>query len=757
MVLLVGLLANGGAIAQGGDAPRFVGAKHCAVCHAAEAEAWQGSHHAQAMRMPTPDAVKGDFADAMFRQGDELTTFRQHEGAYVIRTPDADGTVRDHPVAYTFGVEPLQQYLLPWKGGRLQAFGLAWDTRPKPQGGQRWYSLYPDRTLAPGDPLHWTGRDQTWNYQCADCHSTNLRKNFDVASDSYRTTYSDVNVACESCHGPGSRHLAWANRRTAGQVGDDDPAKGLVTALSASDRGQWTMTPATGIARREDGPPSAAVIDACGGCHARRSVIAADGTAATPFLDRFRPALLEPDLYFADGQIDGEVFEYGSFLQSRMYRAGVVCTNCHEPHTARLRAPDNTLCLQCHQAERFDVAAHHHHAPESTGAKCVACHMPTRTYMGVDVRHDHGFRVPRPDLTAQIGVPNTCNACHDRENAAWAAQAIASWFPDGRQTQTHFALALQAGRTGQADAERRLSVLIRDHTQPGIARATALGLYGAYAGTGAIGVLMAAANDADPLVRMAAPRALPPAAPPAMRRILFPLLKDPIRAVRIQAASALAGLDGPDVSPAVRGDLDAAIRDLVAAEDVNADRPESHMNLGLLALRMQDPARAEAAYRTALRLDPSFTPALINLADVERARGQDAQAMANLRKALHLQPDSPAANHAMGLALIRQHDLPGALQALRRSSELAPDNARYAYVLAVALSETGARAQAVSLLQEVRRRHPADRDVLMALIAWSRQAGANEQAMAYARDLLALDPGNADYRRLVRTLAQPAK
>ena len=350
--------------ARADDPAHFVGGETCAACHAAETARWKESHHAQAMQAATPATVLGDFADAKLNHFGVVTTFSRAGDKFMVRTDGPDGALHDYEIAYTFGVYPLQQYLIAMPGGRLQALGIAWDSRPKEQGGQRWFHLYPDQKLPAGDRLHWTGRDQTWNYMCADCHSTDLKKNYDLATNTYATTWTDVDVSCEACHGPGSRHVAWAQTHaTAGSNApglSDADRKGLTNWLKATDHGHWEMNPETGIAKRTE-PLASAELDACAACHSRRRVIAKDAQPGAPLLDSYAPADLEPGLYHADGQIDGEVFEYGSFVQSRMYHAGVTCSNCHEPHSLTLRAEGNALCGQCHMPAKFDTAEHHHH------------------------------------------------------------------------------------------------------------------------------------------------------------------------------------------------------------------------------------------------------------------------------------------------------------------------------------------------------------------------------------------------------------
>ncbi|MGO9005926.1 MAG: cytochrome c3 family protein [Beijerinckiaceae bacterium] len=744
------------ASARAEDAATFVGAEVCAGCHVAQARAWTPSHHAKAMQKASVANVLGDFTNATLTHHGVTTVFSRVGDAFMVRTEGPDGALRDYEIAYTFGVYPLQQYLIAFPGGRYQAFGIAWDSRPKDQGGQRWFHLYPNETIAPGDRLHWTGRDQTWNYQCAGCHSTDLKKNYDLAANAYATTWSEVNVACEACHGPGSRHIAWAKARAEARSSPEQAAPrvehmGLSPWLLPATKDLWRMNPETGTAQRT-ALPDGQELDVCAGCHARREAIAEDPPIGAAFLDSSLPAMLEPGLYHADGQIDGEVFEYGSFIQSRMYRAGVTCSDCHEPHGLALRAQGNELCTQCHLPVKFDTAAHHHHEPGSAGAQCVNCHMPAKTYMVVHDRRDHSLRVPRPDLTLAIGTPNACASCHAGNTAERAARAVADWFPGGRQTQSHYGVALNAGRIGAVDAEHQLDQLIADASQPAIARASALALLPHYATLQSEAAIKAAFVDPSPLVRAAAPRALSAKPSAAMIAAAAPLLSDPIRAVRIEAARALAGVDQRSLTAKQQTAFAAAYRELFAAEMIDADRPEAHLNLGLLETRRQRGPEAEAQYQTALRLDPSFVPALVNLADLDRMRDKDREGADLMRKAMALEPNNADVRHSLGLLLVRQKDFSEALVQLRQASELAPDNARYAYVYAVALNSTGAQGEAMKLLEQTHKRHPADRDVLLALISIARETGDLATALLHARELAALYPTDTQLRLLILDL-----
>ena len=405
-----------------GAADGYVGRSVCAGCHQTQAEQWSGSHHDLAMQPADESSVLGDFDDASLTQFGVTSTFYRKNGRFMVRTEGPDGKLHDYELSYTFGVEPLQQYLVEFPGGRLQALSLAWDTRPKEQGGQRWFHLYPDEKINHEDELHWTQASQNWNSMCAECHSTNLRKGYDAASRTFSTTWSEIDVSCEACHGPGSDHVRWARRESGWKA--LEAGKGLTVLLDERRGVQWTMNPETGNALRSQARSGDKEIELCARCHSRRSPISDGYVHGEPLLNHYLPRLLDEGMYHADGQIDDEVYVYGSFIQSRMYHAGVSCSDCHEPHSLSLRISGNGVCLQCHQAEKYEQAGHHFHEPDSEGASCAECHMPPKSYMVVDPRHDHSMRIPRPDLSAKLGTPNACNGCHQDRSPEWAAQQL---------------------------------------------------------------------------------------------------------------------------------------------------------------------------------------------------------------------------------------------------------------------------------------------------------------------------------------------
>jgi tetratricopeptide (TPR) repeat protein len=683
--------------------PTHVGSQACAACHTREMAAWRGSHHDLAMQEANERTVLGDFSGARFDYAGITSTFFRRDGAFFVNTDGPDGRLHDYAIQYTFGVTPLQQYLIALDGGRLQALSIAWDSRPKAQGGQRWFHLYPGERITHTDELHWTRRAQNWNHMCAECHSTGLAKNYNAGQRGYRTTWQEINVACEACHGPGSRHVAWAQGTRAGA----DDGKGLVARLDERRGMRWRINEQTGNAARSTPLGSHTEIEGCARCHSRRSQLFGDYRHG-PLMDTHLPVPLREDLYHADGQIQDEVYEYGSFLQSRMYQAGVTCSDCHDPHSLKTRAAGNTLCTQCHLDTKYDTDRHHFHRAGTQGSSCVDCHMPAKNYMVVDPRRDHSFRIPRPEQSARLGTPNACTGCHKERAPAWAAAQLRKWYGHDPQGLQDYAEALHAARGGAADADARLSGLLKAQDQPAIARATAAEELARRSGPGTFDALAAALTDVEPMVRVAALGALQ-GLPPAQRwQFAHPLLSDPTRAVRMQAGALLADVPAGQLPPQPRAALTGAINEYLTAQNNNADQPDAQVNLGILYGASGDAMRAEQAYRTAIELDPDWIPAYANLADLYREMNRDTEGERVLRTALARQPHAAALHHSLGLLKVRQKDMPAALAALRESVALAPDDARFGYVYAVALHSAGQTREAIRVADAALKRTPGD-------------------------------------------------
>jgi len=699
-------------------APAFVGRDKCASCHAEAAAAWRGSDHDRAMDVAADSTVLGDFGDAVFVDRGDTTRFYRREGRFFVRTEGPDGEPGAFEVTHVFGFDPLQQFLVPFPGGRLQALSVAWDAL---RG--EWFHLYPNQDIPAGDWLHWTRNAQNWNGMCAECHSTNLVKNYDAESRTYTTAWSEIDVSCEACHGPGSRHVAWAEMPPMARPAVEHYA---------------LVLPTSGISGREQ-------VELCAPCHSRRSELGDYDHTKPRLMDNVVPSLLDEGLYYADGQILEEVYVYGSFVQSKMYKNDVRCTNCHDAHSLKLVRDGNDLCLQCHQAEVYDRYEHHFHQQEyegkpSDGRLCVKCHMPERPYMVIDWRADHSFRPPRPDLTLEIGTPNACAqaGCHADQNAQWAAGHYRDWY--GRARKPHFGTVFAAARAGKAEAREPLIRLAGDALAPAIVRATSLSLLEAYPGDATTDAFNRALSDEEAIVRHAAVMHVTAAAPARLVELVVPLLFDPVRAVRTQAAVQVADLpdtlfQGYQLEARAQG-----LAEYVVAMRTTLDFAFSAHNLGNLYSRLGQPETAADYYRTALEIDDLFYPAKVNLAMLENARGRNDEAERLLREVLDAYPDQYESAYSLGLLLAEMNRFDEAAALVARAAEGLPQNPRVHYNLGLLQQQRGDLDAAESALRRATEIAPANLDFLYALAHHYLQRGQARRAAPITERMLRLRP-----------------
>lgn len=717
---------------QPAGVPSFVGSQACAGCHREQFQAWQGSQHARSMQHATSDTVLGDFTGATFSYAGVESRFYRREGKFFVHTDGPDGRLDEFEIQYTFGVEPLQQYLVAFPDGRLQALSIAWDSRPASAGGQRWFHLYPDDAVANRDELHWTRPSQNWNFMCADCHSTNMRKGYDADSDSFSSQWSEISVGCEACHGPASNHLSWARSRDGAQD------KGLTLLLDERQGAGWRRAIGQVTANRSTPLAGRKEQDVCAQCHSRRSQIAEGYQAGKPFLDHYSPSLLEPGLYHVDGQQREEVFVSASFEQSRMHAAGVTCSDCHEPHGQTLRAEGNALCSQCHLPSKFDSSAHHFHPEQSPGAQCVNCHMPETTYMVIDSRRDHSLRIPRPDLSTSLGTPNPCSSCHKDRSAEWAANAIRQHTPDPAEGYQRFATMWSAAEHNLPGASAGLARLLSDPTQPDLVRASSADRLRISAQREDWRALAKALSDPSPLVRHAALGAFEQLPPAQRGQWLSPLLSDPARGVRSEAARLLADVPLPESQKQV---FDRALGEYEARLRLDADRAEARSALARLRRRQGGEKEAIEQLQAALRLDRLYLPAYLELAEIHRNAEREPQAEAVLRQGLLEQPQAALLHYSLGLGLVRQRRSEEALEHLHQALELMPDDPRFAFTLGLAL-QSRSPGRALSTVKKALEKHPHDPDLLWLCGVYSLAQGSPIAAVDYAERLLAMSPGS---------------
>ena len=726
---------------EGAPSAAFVGSEACRDCHRPEYDKWADSHHRWAMETATPKTVRGNFNDVTVDYFGKPTRFYMRDGKYYVHTQGPGGRPGEFEVTYTFGWYPLQQYLVPFPGGRLQCLPFAWDV-----DGKRWYSLYPKAPLDPKDWLYWTNNGQNWNGMCAECHSTDLKKNYDYKTDTYATTWSEISVGCEACHGPGAAHVQWAQLP---EMGRPETANAALTVTTRD------------LTSRQQ-------IELCAPCHSRRMSLDDNIHRHADFLDYGVPQLLNEGLYFPDGQILDEVYVYGSFMQSKMYARGVRCSDCHDVHSIRRIKDGNALCLQCHRAAVYDQPKHHFHkkpgeagdpirSPSGevlfevgSGAQCEACHMPGRVYMGIDYRPDHSFRIPRPDLTLAMGTPNACDRCHVDKPTQWSVDAMAKWY--GRTWRPHYGQILQAGRQQQPEAAAELASLAQDRLYPTIVRATALAELAAYGGETVRKVFAAALNDEESLMRQTAVRHLPSRDPAERLKLLTPLLYDPVRAVRIEAAGSVADLH-PETLPAdVRRQYDKALAEYRHAMERTADFAASRHNLGNLERSLGHFQEAEKQYRQALAIDDQFYPAKVNLAMLYNQLGRNGEAGKLLQDVVRQHPDLYELQYSLGLLLAEQQRWAEAAVHLGQAAAGLPGRSRIQYNLGLLLQKLNRDDEAQTALQKALTLEPRNPDYLYALAVFYLERGNRVKAREMAEKLTVVAPGSPAGRELMEII-----
>ena len=707
---------------------KFVGDNSCKTCHFEEWKSWQGSHHDYAMKEPTEETVLGDFNNAVFKDGEEQYRFFKDGDDYKIEAPGPEGTLEVFTVKYTFGWEPLQQYLVDIGSGKIQALHTAWDTQKK-----RWFSLYPEQQFHHDDWLNWTNGAMNWNTMCADCHSTNVKQNYIAEADSFHTTYSSINVSCEACHGSGSDHVDFMQSDEAQTATPKRIQEDLVVGKN---------------------PTQQTEINSCASCHSLRQKLTNNYPHTGNFMDHYDPQIPHPPNYFADGQIRGEVYVYGSFLQSRMYNSeGVQCNDCHDPHSLQLKAnvQDNSLCMQCH-ADSYNKKSHHFHEPNTKASQCINCHMPGRYYMGVDFRRDHSFRVPRPDLSINSENPNACNSCHEDQSAKWAAEAVEKWYGDERGA--HYSEILTEVEHQGLSQDEQLTSLIADASQPDIIRATAIWYVGQFQQISAISTVKNVLDSSSPLIRKSAVRAINSLQSSEEQNLLQPLLKDTTKAVRLTTAEALADFSIGNFMSGTRGHYKSALQEYKNYLSVSGYFPQGQMNSGQFYEQQEDLKKAEMAYKKALEKDPYFNPARINLAMLLNRQGRNNEAVPLLKKVVEQEPEAGQALYSLALLLAEQNKLSDALPYFKRAADVMPNNARVFYNFAIALQSLEKTDLAEKQYQKAIELEPENPDYMYGIVTLYYQQGQFSEALSYANRLQKLYPTNARIQQLKQSIEQ---
>jgi predicted CXXCH cytochrome family protein len=679
--------------------PEFSGSNNvqdCVGCHQQQGELWQDSHHAKSMQVANKETVLADFSDREIEHKGQKARFTHSHDKYFANISDGQHNTR-YQVKYTFGVEPLQQYLVETPRGKMQVMPFAWDSRLEKDGGQRWMHLYPAENISPKDRLHWLQPLQNWNGMCADCHSGGLKRNYNSQTDSFNTHWQQINIGCMSCHdGLSAKHSAIS----------------AVNKAHDANTGYWARSGPQKTSTWHGPSRDNRFMDTCFACHALRSPLTDGFSSNKAFLDQFSPSLLSPPLYYPDGQIKGEVYVYGSFLQSKMFQNGVNCQDCHDPHSLTLKAKGNALCTQCHSPEVFDSSAHHQHPTATTGAQCINCHMPETTYMNVDRRRDHSFKIPRPEISVSHGIPNACNTCHQDKSAEWAVQAIAQTHSQAKPLSSAMKRYLQL-QSGDYVELTSLLKLAGDVQLPTIQRAAILSQLVNNGQTIDGALLDEFLQDEDPLIRLSAAQASGSLSENDKQRYLRPLLIDPVKAVRVASANQLLGIElasagEPEKTAVWQTSFEQAFTELRVSNQISSWRGEGRVNQALLAQRLGDGRLAEDSFLAAIRIEPYFADAYLNLTEFYRSIENVEKEQVIYQKGLAALPNSAEIHFRYGLHLIRQQQYQSALSRFKEALDIDSLAPQYAYFYYLLMHNMGHTQQAIGELQNVLTRYRND-------------------------------------------------
>lgn len=700
----------------------FIGSAACKQCHSTEYKDWLSSDHYLAMQEAKDSTVLGLFNSKSFTLDGVVNQVLVKDHQYLLKTKEINGSENTYTLSYTFGYFPLQQYLVKTERGQLQATRLSWDSR-----NQKWFHQYPGQNIHPGDWLHWTGNSQNWNTMCASCHSTNFKKNYNFESDTYSSTYSEINVACESCHGAGASHLAYLES-DAYKKGERRYNSGLHYGKDKNNSLQ---------------------LNTCAPCHARKSDISSDMNEGSELLDNLIHELISNEHYFADGQINDEDYEYGSFAQSKMFHNKVKCSDCHNPHSGKLRKEGNAMCLSCHEP-RYDSEQHHFHKGKGESTQCINCHMPQKTYMGNDHRRDHSFRIPRPDQSLVYNTPNTCNTCHNKQSAKWAAESIKKWY--GSTRAYHFSDDLLPGSLLNTASQPHLSKLLADTSQPEIARATAIFYLRNFQNQEALELLLNYSRDDKALVRYHAIRSLENYPANVWAQAASHGLYDKVRAIRIATAD-LYHLAGPNLVPP------AAKKAYAQADAENKSYLRYQRDFAVGNIMMADYHLQESDYKNAivhylrgLKKDSMMNYARLNLSSAYSALQLNKESLKTLKDAESIDPNNSRISYNLALLYYETGEMENSDKAFKKAIRSGLAEAEVYYNYGLFLQQKGNLTEAEQMLLSGYKRYPSSEKINYALSYFYLNKQNFSLAKKYALLLFQLNSGNETYQALYKQL-----
>ncbi|HSW44405.1 MAG TPA: tetratricopeptide repeat protein [Phycisphaerae bacterium] len=753
------------------SAAAIAGSSSCRDCHATFYELWSTSFHGLAMQPYTPLLARTHLQP----QREEIAVGQHRylaeiEGpAGLVRERGPEGEKR-YPIVHVMGGKNVYYFLTPLDRGRLQVLPVAYDVRRR-----EWYDTAASAMRHFSDvrdqPLDWRDPLYTFNTSCYGCHVSQLAKNYNLATDTYHTTWAEPGINCETCHGPAAEHVRVFNEAPPGHPPEELHLISTKT-LTADQRNAL-----------------------CAPCHAKMSPITDSFMPGERYFDHYDLTGLENPDFYPDGRDLGENYTYTSWLRSPCLKNEKFdCLHCHTS-SGRYRFKSenpNGACLPCHQERVENATAHTHHKADSPGSLCISCHMPMTEFARI-LRSDHSMHPPTPAATLAFKSPNACNICHTDKDAAWADEHVRQWHADDYQAPILY-------KAGLIDAARRndwkrlpeMLAILKSKDRDEVYAASLVRLLRGCGDERKWPALIEAMKDSSPLVRSSAADALDGRFTPETIPALIGATRDEYRLVRVRAAAALAGLPPESLNEQDRRSLASATSEFVSAMNSRPDDFASHYNLGNFHMERRDLQQAISSFEISARLRPDHIAPLVNVSLAYNELRQNDKAEQALRRALKVEPASAAANLNLGLLMaeMRQSDeaekaLRAALKAdprlavaaynlgillsadrideaidfCRKAAELQPNEPKYAYTAAFFQYQNGDAEAAARTLQPLVDRQMNYPDAYALLGQIFENVGRKEKAIeAYRKALDLKDVPNevrAQFAEKIRSLSQP--
>lgn len=696
----------------------FTGSASCRECHAKFYELWDTSHHAKAMQPFTPELATDittmpesvTIKDKAYQYGSDET------GGWVTET-FPDGTSKKHLIAYTLGGKNMYNFMTLLERGRLQILPLAYD-----RNDHRWFDNTSDMLIkrhfseeeAINLSLDWTDRQWAFNTACFDCHVSQLKKNYDVETDSYMTEWGEPGIGCETCHGPGEEHI-----RVCKEAGEGNVPKDLKLLRWKEDMN----------AKQRD--------ESCAACHAKHQPISDSFEPSDRFFDHYDLTAYENTDYFADGRDDGENYTYTLWLANPCMQAGELeCTYCHTS-SGRFRFKDepNKSCLPCHAQRVANVEKHSHHAKDSKGSQCNSCHMPMTRFTSMN-RSDHSFRPPTPATTIEFNSPNACNLCHKDKDAQWADKNVREWHGEHGQDK-----ALKRGhmiKSAREDDWRQLPEILAymetDDCGP-VTTVSLLRLLPNCQNPDKWPAILKQADDKDPWVRSAAAFSLTYEPTPETTDLLLGMLTDDFRVVRHRATEALLAR-GFARTEAAQTDTrwTKAVKEYEGSLGLWADRWSSHFNKGIFYENIGKPQLALDSYEKSISLRDDVAGPLINAAMSYARQGNMPKATTLITKALKAEPENAMVNVNAGLLEAELGDIVQAEKHFRAALAANPGAAQAAFNLGIMLCNRGDTDEGLEMARTAMDRDRMNPRYLNTYAYYLNHTGATEDAIELLKE-----------------------